>query len=146
MPGSFWLRRQGVDRRDRRIPHHHAPQTHAAVKEHCAVSGQKWKRRDPSRLAPETVGNLPHKLLLLRPTGWRNDVVHAQIFHHLAVMIEGMADRANSKPEPRDLVGSKWALNLSENIVLVDAVHCLVQIGERSEEHTSELQSLRHLV
>src|ERR1022692_1833408 len=121
MPGSFWLRGQGVDRRDRRI--------RAA----SYNSRRLWaKNRTGATLRALFLRPLRDNRtgLLLRSARRRNDTVHAQIFHHLAVMIEGMADRADSKSEPRDLVGSKWTLNLSENIVLVDAVECLVQVGE----------------
>src|ERR1019366_7776501 len=111
MPGSFCLRRRGVDRRDRRI----RVTMHlrrARLSRNIAPSlGKNRKGATLRALFLKPLGN-NRTGLLLRPARRENDVVHAQIFHHLAVMIEGMAYRADGKSEPRDLVGSKWARNL----------------------------------
>ncbi len=56
----------------------------------CSLADKK--RRDHSRLG--SVRKCKNRLL--RAACRRNDVIHAQIFHHLAVVVEGMGDQRSS--------------------------------------------------
>src|ERR1039458_1059398 len=71
------------------------------------------------------------------PARRRNNSVHAQIFHHLPVVIEAMQGEQGCQSHSRRLAFAEWTLDLSRSIFGGDRSH-------RSEEHTSELQSLRH--
>src|SRR5262245_64751731 len=105
-------------------------------------------RWDPALLA-QTERRLAHlvgpvaRLLVQRAAAATTDVDR---FHRLLADRLNESDRAaflGSRPKPAQAVASKWDPEVLKQVEhhLAIPLRC-----DRSEEHTSELQSLRHLV
>src|SRR5437660_2986139 len=73
-------------------------------------------------------------LLLARPTGWRNDAVHAQVFHHLAIMIKTMGHGKGVEEKAGGL-----ALSYGDTLVVV---LCCQSLGGAVPEREGVFQEL----
>src|SRR5262245_63582783 len=80
----------------------------------------------------------PRSTLFPYTTLFRSDSEH--LFCHLLDELARRETRLNTEADWRWLHGKLTAVNV------MGRLNCILSDGQRSEEHTSELQSLRHLV
>jgi hypothetical protein len=64
-------------------------------------------------------------------TGGRDDAIHAQVFHHLAVVIEAMADDQSGHSEARGRSFAEGTFDGFEEIAIMDGSDGFVGIGKR---------------
>src|SRR6185437_9411123 len=70
-------------------------------------------------------------LTLLSAAGRRNNVIRAQVFHHLPIVIKGMGLRQNGHLQPGQWRLAPRTLDWRHQILLGQAIHGFVQVGKR---------------
>lgn len=63
--------------------------------------------------------------------GGRDDPIHTQVFHHLAVVVESVAAHAGGEAQARNFAFSEWTLDRLSEIFLVDTLHRFVHVNKR---------------
>src|SRR2546426_11249014 len=94
----------------------------------CYVSGGEQKiAQEKTGAAPVLVRSRPPTLL---PASRRNDPIHSQIFHHLAIVIEAVAGNPCSECEPRDWAFPERILDRFQCPFFANAWNRFVNIGK----------------